>query len=589
MTTKRFRRMKAPTLRLVEDRPRFQPSLYQQAIFDFIRSGTGDGLVNAVAGSGKTTTLIEAARLIDVPALFVAFNKHIVDELEQKLDGTVMAAKTLHSIGHMAVIAALGKAHLETSKYSRIVRSLVETEILPNRPGVTMREATETLAHLVNFARLTLTDPRNLPALEEMARRYSLVPEDDDVYERCLHLVDDALVFGNRQAQESKFIDFTDMIYLPAIWRLQPPQYDFVFVDECQDLNAAQLDLALKCRATGGRMLFVGDSRQAIYGFAGADAASFRNIAQRTNATQLPLSICYRCPASHITLAQEIVSAIESRPNAPQGEILTIGPDDLAMHVREGDMVLCRMTAPLVSLCINFIQRQIPALVRGKDIGKQLTGIVDAVAKLRNFTFPEFGAFLDLYADMQQKKLRNRDDNEDRLESLRDQVEAVRACFLGFQATTARDLSQQIADLFSDEDSAVLLSTVHRAKGLERERVFLLRPDKLPLTWPKQQPWQLEQEMNLRYVALTRAKQTLVFVSDAPEKPEGSEQIGTGAGLAAPEPIWRDAVGDVVMLINPCPTCRVVAWETPYPGYAVCGVCHPAGKVADHRREGRAA
>jgi DNA helicase II / ATP-dependent DNA helicase PcrA len=58
----------------------------------------------------------------------------------------------------------------------------------------------------------------------------------------------------------------------------------------------------------------------------------------------------------------------------------------------------------------------------------------------------------------------------------------------------------------------VLLSTVHRAKGLEAERVFLLYPDKLPLQWENQQAWELRQEMNLKYVALIRAWAELYFV-----------------------------------------------------------------------------
>ena len=56
-----------------------------------------------------------------------------------------------------------------------------------------------------------------------------------------------------------------------------------------------------------------------------------------------------------------------------------------------------------------------------------------------------------------------------------------------------------------------MLSTIHKAKGLENERVFFLLPDIIPSKYATQ-PWQIEQEMNLKYVATTRAKHTLIKV-----------------------------------------------------------------------------
>ena len=79
----------------------FKPSAYQQAIFAFITNGRGNGIVNAVAGSGKTTTLVKAAELLSTASsLFVAFNKHIATELNERLEGTDMTARTVHSIGY---------------------------------------------------------------------------------------------------------------------------------------------------------------------------------------------------------------------------------------------------------------------------------------------------------------------------------------------------------------------------------------------------------------------------------------------------------------------------------------------------------
>lgn len=323
------------------------------------------------------------------------------------------------------------------------------------------------------------------------------------------------LADGEHLAERQKIIDFTDMVYLPHRWQLQPPQLAWVFVDEAQDLNAAQLDLVLKCRAPGGRMLFVGDPQQAIYGFAGADSESFWKIKERTNAALLPLSICYRCPSSHLDLARAIVPQIEARPGAPAGIVEHITENQLTDQVTEGDMVLCRLTAPLVKLCIRFIERRISARVRGRDIGKQLTDIVRAVETMPGYRYDQFSAWLSSYESAQVGKLAQREGTESQIESIQDRVEAVRVSYQAFSAGNTEELCRQIEELFSDERPAVLLSTVHRAKGLENPRIFIVKPDKLPLTWPKQKPWEAQQEENLKYVALTKATEALYFVADS--------------------------------------------------------------------------
>lgn len=123
-------------------------------------------------------------------------------------------------------------------------------------------------------------------------------------------------------------------------------------------------------------------------------------------------------------------------------------------------------------------------------------------------------SYLAAYEATYVEKLAQRTGSESQVESFNDRCEAVRSCYLGFyEVTTVEGLRQAILRLFADDQAAIVLATIHRAKGLEFDRVFILRPDKLPLTWPNQRPWEAEQEQNLRYVASTRAKQELYFVS----------------------------------------------------------------------------
>lgn len=503
----------------------FAPSVYQQAVFDSIAQGSGDIMINAVAGSGKTTTLKQAARLLppNVSAVFCAFNKHIADELTQALKGTPVAASTIHSIGLGTLYNRSGRPQIEGTKYNKITRDLVDAEgqrLLHAGIDYNRSEASAALLKLANMARLTLTDPKDPQALDRMAARFG-IGADAWIFE----LVARAIAQGNQLAEDRKIIDFTDMLYLPFVWGLQPKRVDWVFVDECQDLNAAQLDLVLKLRAQGGRMVFVGDPKQSIYGFAGADPQSFWAIKSRTNAQELPLSICYRCPSAHLDLARALVPHIEARPNAPEGTVTYAKEDRLAEIVRSGDLVLCRLTAPLISWCIKLIAQRINARVKGRDLGKDLASMVDAVAKLKGFEYQDFLQYLEQYrVNMGKNILAKNQDDEAGVESLNDRVEAIAVCYSNFMAPTIASLKAEIEGLFTDEVAAITFSTVHRAKGLENDRVVLLQPEKMPLIRKGQQRWEVEQEYNLLYVALTRAKHELVIlggltIAPAPQGP----------------------------------------------------------------------
>jgi len=536
-----------PTMLSMLERAAFEPSPYQQSIFDWIRTGSGDGIVNAVAGSGKTTTLVQAAHLLTTDALFVAFNKHIAEALAAKLAGTRMVAKTIHSVGYGMVASAVGmRLQTDGRKYRKLARDYVtahDRDLLRLAFGLTAgKDAEQTvdpeiaaqmytaeasgtlhmwaeavcdlLPKLIDFARLTLTNPSDEMALSALMARFDLLTAADvpAIERAAITWLPDVLELGAGLAKVQGVIDFTDMIWLPERWNLTPRQLPWVFVDECQDLNAAQLALVLRLRARSGRMLFVGDPRQAIMGFAGADNESFWTIQRKTGAREMPLSICYRCPSSHLALAREIVPQIEARPGAPIGVLQHISEQEARQIVQPGDMMLCRLTAPLVAECIRLIKAHVPARVRGHDIGKQLADMVKAVTKLQGYHFGEFGQYLTRLEEIHRQKLVQHDASESQLEALADRVEAIRACHEEYDCHDADDLARQIEALFADETNGVMLSTVHRAKGLENPRIFILKPEKLPLAWPKQQPWEAEQEENIRYVALTRATEALIFV-----------------------------------------------------------------------------
>lgn len=143
-----------------------------------------------------------------------------------------------------------------------------------------------------------------------------------------------------------------------------------------------------------------------------------------------------------------------------------------------------------------------------------LTAIAREVAQLPGFTFRQFAEYLEEYRANRIARLKQRANSEAQIESFSDRVDGVKACYEAFECKTLEAFCMKIEGLFSDDRPSVVLSTVHRAKGLEEDRVFMLYPDKLPLIWENQQSWELKQEMNLKYVALTRVKAELVFVME---------------------------------------------------------------------------
>lgn len=359
----------------------FRPSHYQQAIFDFVRSGQGDGVVRATAGSGKTTTLVEIAQQLpdDLSALFLAFNTHTADELKARLPYHVKAS-TIHSLGRRSLTDHF--PHVKTkAPTERKSRHLIHEHIGQMKLEFTVsadqwKVVAQYLGELLRYAMLNRTDTKVEEDVAALAVEYNLTPPEDPGLEvQCHREVRTLLRARLNLFEQDQVYDFDDMLYLPTILKLRVPQYDFVFVDEAQDLSPLTLELVLRALAPGGRRLFVGDERQAIYGFAGADADSLGRISARTNATVLPLSVTYRCPRSHVDLARRLAPELEAAPGAKEGHVYVIKAAWLARWVKPGDLVICRYTAPLVEHCLALARRGIRAVVRGVDIGKNLISI----------------------------------------------------------------------------------------------------------------------------------------------------------------------------------------------------------------------
>lgn len=555
-----------------------EASKYQLKILDWLESGRGNATCNAVAGSGKTTTLKLAAEKLQQMGVDPQSVRVIVFGKQNSLDLIAKfgrdwkeAISTLHSLGFRILQQEIGRFRANekiiTNKYKKIA---ADFQFIPTGRGrkaakgsLITREAiskVDSFLTLVDLARLTLSD-LSANSLQSLVLHHHLDGIHD--FKAVSQAIADISVEGQERALNQHCIDYTDMIWLPVEWGLNHRKwfktYEWVLVDECQDLNAAQLELSLMLAQENGRMLYVGDPKQAIFGFAGADNQSYSKILQRTKATELPLSLCYRCPQQHIELVNRIYPdiPIEAKPDAAAGTLETITNEDLwsedsPAHLRIGDMVLSRKTAPLVSLCIRLIARGIAATVKGRDIGKQIKYELETISEIRGFKYSEFPKFVQEYREFKFNAYENLDNAEQLKENLADKLEALKTIYTSQpNARSIADLENYIDDLFSDEESPITLSTCHRAKGLEGDRIFIIKPEDLPMSWGGQLKWQKEQEDNLLYVALTRSKSELYIV-------------GYPDWLKSEQPSPADEVKDVESALSPSneATARSVAPES---------------------------
>jgi DNA helicase-2/ATP-dependent DNA helicase PcrA len=491
-------------------------SNYQLDIFEASLNTKRNLAVSAVAGSGKTTTLTEVVRTLSGNTLFCAFNVHIAETLSKRI-GDAADAKTIHSAG-MALLYKKRKPTVDNKKYFSIVREIAKSHFHKSA----LFHAGKVIVKILGMTMRTLTQPNDF---EQMLLTYGFLSDiaelrkriDSGTLQQLISIVK-AIVYesiqkGIEEYETTGKISFDDMLFLPVYYELEG-KYDNVLVDEAQDLNASQLALVLALSKK--RVISVGDEHQSINGFAGALPDSFEQIVMQTSAKILPLSVCYRCPTSHIALAQELVPHLEARDGAPEGEVQHIKTDEILNIVQYGDLVICRRNAPLIALAFKLIAKKIQARVRGRDFSNDLQTLAGQVEDYDSIDGDFRSGFIRNLQYFYQDKvqiLAQYDGNEAAIESLGDRTNCLQVISENTRFDSVEELNSSISGLFSDEASAIYLSSVHRAKGLEGERVIIVDYDKIRINYKGQQEWQKKQEANLEYVALTRAKQSL-FLSN---------------------------------------------------------------------------
>jgi hypothetical protein len=232
------------------------------------------------------------------------------------------------------------------------------------------------------------------------------------------------------------------------------------------------------------------------------------------NMTELPLDVSYRCATSVIVEAQKIVgeATIKAKPGADAGEVRDMTMEQMLTEVTEHDMILCRINAPLVPACLKLIKAGKTARIRGRDVGAMLSALV---RRSKKATIPELIAWTIDWRDDRMDKARKARKSDSAIQAIEDQADTLVA--IAEECSKVAEVLSKLSEIFDDKKIGITLSTVHKAKGLEANRVFLFGPELLPAPWAKSAQEQ-EQERNISYVAVTRAMRSLVRVPLPPRR-----------------------------------------------------------------------
>lgn len=497
-----------------------QPSRRQQAILDTWETTDENILISAVAGSGKTSTLLMLLEKCNHRTLFVAFNKSVQEEIQAKIDERGLKqgkAMTLHSLGLAAIRATRKKFNINNNKNWNLIKKL-QAEcrgVYRSTPDEDRLRLSYSLIDMNDVSRMFLTND-----IEEIRKYMKSMDRTLVEHSQLEHLWGTFLELREESYKETTMeIDFQDMIYLPAIENYEIPVHPFyLMIDECQDMNLSQHKLIdnMLSQGTVYKWIAVGDRNQAIYGFAGASSNSFDLFLEKPGTTtEMPLDICYRCARKIVESANQVYDVMEAATD--EDGIVSVLTDIQA--IQPNSMVICRNSQPLFQLYFQLLGMGKPCYINGNDLMNYLIKFLKPYIK---------DTVYSAKVEMEYKllDLRENDSDEGRLRRFIFEENYNNFVAVAKNMCESTDsiefLIDRLKHLFEDRANAIMLCTIHKAKGLENRVVYILNESLIPSKFAKSEEQQ-KQERNLKYVARTRAKEEMYFVEIKPDSVEVEE------------------------------------------------------------------
>lgn len=545
----------------------FKPSTYQQDILDFfLNNPQSNMLVNALAGSGKSTTACMLSEHSKTSDLYIAFNASVVEEFKKKIKNPKTKVMTMHSLAYSIMLYNVEQESKDSgekpkgfgSQRSKRTVSLdnfkphkILDEEITKRYGRYIEFAKrvflkDNYVNLYNLCRLTLTDMSSNKDVSRLIDDHVLflyygdegysAPDISEITS-TLKILDTK---SRQQFETQGVIDFTDMLWITfnklkydnwevPYWAL----YTNIYCDEVQDFSNIQLNFLKFIKRTKGRYVFIGDFHQAIYNFAGANAQAFNQIPKMFAPVEtFDLPICYRCAKSHLSrVNREYGIPILPCDNAPMGFVKTIDKNKISEYAKAGDMVISRKNKWIAEVVLDLARNGTPIFIEDKEmveaIKRQiLSSKCTSVGTLEKFLQKVISNYNKKLFEIVSKNARGGGHEEEHLEAVAETNSKIdNTSFLleileGYLENHASSDSVSKFSNFIDKllnttpsPNCVRLCSIHKAKGLEATNVFVLNEAKINYDFRNSKEQNI-QEKNLSYIATTRAKEGLYLVKE---------------------------------------------------------------------------
>lgn len=529
-------------------------------------------IVEALAGSGKTTTLIELLKMIpEASALVLAFSKRIEMEFVRRRPQLsrhrIVHIKTLHAAGYWITRHHFPRVVIDKDVTERRIRDAAGE----GTPFRVLGASTRLLRIVKDFQHARVLDLDEAFALGHDFNCFDKLANHQEVQ----HVVEVVERAYKASLEVTDAIDFPDQGWLPLVLGLDPPsRYKAILLDEAQDVNPNQLEMAERLLVPGGRIIAAGDLNQQIYEWRGATGdAVWQRLRDKYKAVTMPLTCTWRCDKAIVREANQLVPALRARPDAGEGEVSTISElqfyADAMQATNEGGdgsvFVLSRTNAELLRVALEMWRNKVPfniaqstdflnpvkAVLRklsaadprkpvvsltkgldddsidnalslfhkrrqqGEEQAKVARKMIGGMVMEPNPAMERFRQALGAWYMTESMKAQNAG-SASMMERIEDQYKTILYC--ANYVTDPREIEPLLESIYLvDEHCWITLSTVHKAKGLEADHVFLLRQtfqrhqnrrDRAgdPIEVPRE-------ELNVEYVGITRARKTLTWVS----------------------------------------------------------------------------
>lgn len=476
------------------------PTQEQQAIIDHAVPTGGALKVIAYAGTGKTSTLVELAQAnATSDILYLAFNKSVESDGQMRFP-----TNTLVKTGHALAYNAVGKF------FRSNIGNIYNWQIV-KAYGISLYEASLTLATLENY----LNSADDLLGEERVVEDH-LGRFPEGLYkERILYL---AARLWRDMGESINNMPMTHSGYL-KLFALQHSNlgYPIVMLDEAQDTNPVMLGIMLDQMKNGSRVYFVGDPYQQVYSWRGAEDAM-----SKIEAPELYLTQSFRFGPDIAGFASKLLAKMfnNQRP--------LIGLDSIQSKlsvIDKSKTIICRTNAGLVKAAYGATLSDQTINVNGPDKFTQVLSDIDDLFALYSGNRASIkSSRIAYHANFGKLKIYA-------AEAL-DQELGSKIGILEDYLKEWPKVKEVIESHLVVLDPDITLTTCHKAKGLEWDRVQI-GPDfaklhvedqvdsegrailKRAIKGRSDKPDGINQEeVNLIYVACTRAKEVLQLTND---------------------------------------------------------------------------